>query len=357
MTKKSQKLKSLFAVILGLCLGLFLCEWGLRFLRPQYAYQAQAMTQLDQQRFLVRPADSKTSYPHPDRDEKVAVFYDHYGLRVGSESRKRRFDDDQKLWGFFGDSFTENLRISYDDSFTARLEKSLDIDILNFGVEGYGTDQSYLHYKNFEHKNQLEKVVYLFHFNDLQDVLHNQLFSLEDGRPVSQLKNRVSFIKLFLGQFYLTYFVLDSYYQLKGRSLQPFFSSETKDEFIPLLAETESKKSYEKRKLVSWDMKEAMADENIELVQKLVQLWRDEVHAMNAEFFLVVLPDQKSDALAREVFKDQEDVLYSRAAFLDAFNDPSGQSWSFKNDYHWNEKAQEVFAQWVRPHLLSRYEL
>ena len=44
-----------------------------------------------------------------------------------------------------GDSFTFGLEVSYEQSWGARLEQALggDVQVLNFGVDGYGVDQAY----------------------------------------------------------------------------------------------------------------------------------------------------------------------------------------------------------------------
>jgi hypothetical protein len=48
-----------------------------------------------------------------------------------------------------GDSFTFGLDVSYEESWGSRLERALgpDAQVLNFGVEAYGVDQSYLRYQ------------------------------------------------------------------------------------------------------------------------------------------------------------------------------------------------------------------
>jgi hypothetical protein len=48
-----------------------------------------------------------------------------------------------------GDSFTFGLEVSYEDSWGHRLERSLgpNVQVLNFGVDGYGVDQAYLRYR------------------------------------------------------------------------------------------------------------------------------------------------------------------------------------------------------------------
>ena len=47
-----------------------------------------------------------------------------------------------------GDSFTFGLEVSYEQTWGSRLDRALggDVQVLNFGVDGYGVDQAYLRY-------------------------------------------------------------------------------------------------------------------------------------------------------------------------------------------------------------------
>jgi len=48
-----------------------------------------------------------------------------------------------------GDSFTFGMEVPYEDTWGAQLERALagDVQVLNFGVDGYGVDQAYLRYR------------------------------------------------------------------------------------------------------------------------------------------------------------------------------------------------------------------
>lgn len=65
--------------------------------------------------------------------------------RVG-ESIER--NTDKKLVALVGDSFTFGEEVSYEETWGARLERLLSgrVQVLNFGVPGYGIDQIYLRY-------------------------------------------------------------------------------------------------------------------------------------------------------------------------------------------------------------------
>ncbi len=66
-------------------------------------------------------------------------------------------------------SFTEPLDYLLNQSGTR-------FNVLNFGVEGYRTGQSFLHYANFRWAKDIDYVVYVDCHNDLQGISWNRLF-------------------------------------------------------------------------------------------------------------------------------------------------------------------------------------
>lgn len=77
-----------------------------------------------------------------------------------------------------GDSFVESLQVSYDDLFTHLLESRLNsstdrysrIEVMNFGVRGYGTGQELLNFREHVAKYNPDMVVLLFYpENDVSD--------------------------------------------------------------------------------------------------------------------------------------------------------------------------------------------
>ena len=99
-----------------------------------------------------RPPGDRQSWQHPDLGYPVESLYNDISIRNHAGNDKadiEKFAGD--VVGFFGDSFTENCRVDDDFAFTSVLQKSLDPDktlVLNFGIDGYGLDQSYLKYSS-----------------------------------------------------------------------------------------------------------------------------------------------------------------------------------------------------------------
>jgi lysophospholipase L1-like esterase len=78
---------------------------------------------------------------------------------------------------FLGDSMVAGFEVPYEETFTARLEPLLaerlgaPVQVLNAGVRGYGTDQSYLYYRERGRGFRPDGVVLFHSGNDLEDNL------------------------------------------------------------------------------------------------------------------------------------------------------------------------------------------
>jgi len=74
-----------------------------------------------------------------------------------------------------GDSMVAGFEVSFEKSFTALLEKQLSqslgtsVQVVNAGVRGYGTDQSYLYYRERGRQLHPEFVVFFYSGNDPVD--------------------------------------------------------------------------------------------------------------------------------------------------------------------------------------------
>lgn len=70
------------------------------------------------------------------------------GIRSADPSVSYRGRRPHHRIAIVGDSYTFGLEVAYEDSWGHRLERDLgaDVDVLNFGVDGYGLDQTYLRY-------------------------------------------------------------------------------------------------------------------------------------------------------------------------------------------------------------------
>ena len=92
-----------------------------------------------------------------------------------------------------GDSATEAIQVALEDTFPSRLERQLahcpsmqgrTVEVLNFGVAGYGTAQELLMLRGKVRKYQPDLVLLEFYFgNDLSDNLRELDYTKPGGRP------------------------------------------------------------------------------------------------------------------------------------------------------------------------------
>jgi len=91
-----------------------------------------------------------------------------------------------------GDSFTFGLEVGYADTWGYRLERALglDVQVLNFGVDGYGVDQAYLHYQRDVRPWRPEVVILGLITHDLYRSLATYTFVSFPGWPFPFAKPR-----------------------------------------------------------------------------------------------------------------------------------------------------------------------
>ena len=61
------------------------------------------------------------------------------------------------------------------------------VTVLNFGVDAYGLDQSYLSYLHSPPAEHLNHIVYVFCGNDIRNLYENQLYDLAEDRALVSL--------------------------------------------------------------------------------------------------------------------------------------------------------------------------
>lgn len=91
---------------------------------------------------------------------------------------------------FLGDSFMWGFGVEESERISENLERQLkNVEVLNFGVSGYGSDQEYLQLNNTVLKFQPNMVVLEFYANDLEDAGNNMRYGYQ--KPLFKLKNNI----------------------------------------------------------------------------------------------------------------------------------------------------------------------
>ena len=156
----------LILVLMGTLLGLGMAEIGVRFFVPRYIEPTKAVYDEDAARLRRRQPNISTSQSHPDSHETHFVTCNALGMRQHRSISVEPAADQIRI-GLFGDSFAENIRLPVSYSLSEVLDYLLRqqtdrVTVLNFGVDSYGPDQSYLSYMHSPPAEHLDQVVYVF---------------------------------------------------------------------------------------------------------------------------------------------------------------------------------------------------
>ncbi len=330
-------------LVLASCLlTLAMGEVVLRFLRPEYQYAARSQQVRSESRGFENPRSFCRARGHPDvPGMEFPLLFNSLGLRQHREFTPLKPRDVIRI-GFFGDSFTANTRAEAQYSFTEPLDYLLNrtgrrFEVLNFGVDGYGTDQVYLQLLQDGLNLGLDYVFYDFCFNDLTDTMSRNLLEVDArGRvaPTGQSAGR-GWTDWVQG-YYLTYLV-NSF--ISGYSPDIAYRRRLADrENAPggikvdgaILADFQANR-------ISPALERA-----IDKVTAIVQEMRLATEASGAKYFVVTLPKYNESNL--EPFLKKRGVPYVSLAreFQEKFG--RAENYCFKNDAHWNEEGNKLAA-------------
>ncbi len=299
-----------------------------------------------------RPANWIEFGRHPDLNVPIKIRFDSDGVRNHSEPSTRA---KRNIIGFFGDSFTENRRI--EDRFT--FSSILDVAarprarVVNYGVDGYGLDQSYLRYKKYE-KHDIRHVVYVFCWNDLRDLYETGLTKITPNGDIAFNIPRINPFYRFLGRFHLTYLFISAYY--KARALYNLMRS-GKWEWLSVSSfdwfyvdqvisghRTRFHDQYADA-LTSDFLSSTPTKTTSRLAQKfliLLEKWKHEVEVANRSFTVLVLPWKIDDEVATKLLRNfGGNVVHSMDYFENCGN------CTFQNDDHWNEYGNVKAAEFI----------
>lgn len=342
-------LKRLFPIVLLVCASLLvsfiLIEGSLRFFYPKYADAARSHYNRDSIRTWAPLANYRDSTRHPDTGIQHNVFYNALALR-----QSRNFDvfDGGINIGFFGDSFTINHKLPVQYSFTEPLDFLLNTgnaraNVLNFGVNGYGTTQSYLNYLVFEHRAQLDYVFYVLCSNDLRNIYETNLFSLdEDGQlkrnPVPHPNWWISVVS----RLHMTYLLIDSWQRLLYS--QSNGVDQYREQFESVAAyekakeRINSKRSNKLERDLFYGQTTDDTQETLQIFARVLEKWRQDVESHGGKFFIVLLPKGEEEYLKPQL-ADEFTVISLHDRFSARIPGFSWDQISFKNDGHWAESG------------------
>jgi hypothetical protein len=344
-------LKNSVLILFAVALSLVVAEVTLR-MEGRYHDLADQML-IPSQAIWERPTDRIGFRNHPDLDVSVENRFDRDGVRNFSELPTR---EKRNIIGVFGDSFVENGRIEDRFSFTSILDAALRprARVVNYGVDGYGLDQSYLRYKKYE-KHDIRDVVYIFCENDLRNLYQTGLTDMTKSGDIVFSEPRTKPFFRITGRLHLTYLVISAYYKLRWlvdliRSGEGEWKSVT---FASLNWVMNPLDENQRARLHDQYVDTITTDflslnpsaSTLRLTQKflvLLEKWKREVEARQRTFTVLALPWKLDDAVATRLFRNFDgNVVYS----IDFFK--NCENCIFQNDEHWNEYGNERVAEFI----------
>jgi hypothetical protein len=334
-------------LLLGGSFGLVLSEGIIRLLRPELRDLVDTKFQRHAYRIHANPRAAAYTRIHPDTQEEYVTIHNSLGFRQHREFQLEKPRGLLRI-GFFGDSFTENMRMWAPYSFTEPLDHLLNeagiaTEVLNFGTDGYGTDQVLLQYLDEAPLLELDVVFYLYCHNDLKDILADRLFEVSETGELRYLPQHTpSWWKELLRRFYLTYFVAGAISQyspsVKERLTGLAYDPET-------VVDAEQERANRKRVGDVSVLKRTDAlEESLRLFRRLVSELRDATRRRNQRFAVVLLPISGDANLEiARILRELEIEVLDLFPRFQAEAQPR-DAFFFENDAHWNEEGNKVAA-------------
>ena len=345
MTWTRRALTLSMLALLSLLAAVAIWEAALRVFFPTHPGVAEGHHfHADASRLWARKPNSWHVKTHPDSGASIPVVYNGLGMRQSREFDAGALRDATNV-AFFGDSFVENIHIKSAHSFTEGLDFLLNLrdgtsldprggaayNVLNFGVGGYGPGQQYVWYRQFEHRDELDYVVYVFHANDIEDFDRHGLFSLnESGNLVANTSYRPSSWRRLLSRLHLAFMELENI-----------------DNFL-LRNRTTTRAREPERSLLEVKAGHA-ADDGIAAFQALLMRWERDVEAHGGKFHVALLPGIPKEWV-QETIPATIDIVELHGCFSDAIPKDSRYAVRFDENPHWNERGNMVAA-----HCLHRF--
>lgn len=333
--------------------SLCLCELSLRLFYPKY--QSLAETRLSQSagRIWARIPNSRSVGTHPDTYSSHLLHHNNLALRQHRNFSEADLAAATNI-GFFGDSYVENTGMAAQYSFTEPLDYLLNhgrtrFNVLNFGVDGYGPGQSFLHYENFRYAKELDHVFFVYFINDLANIHETGLFHLDNaGRLVQSEAIPSSWWIMFISRLHLSYLILDT----TGRLSSYLQAASVNGN---LMRDWEERISEGQRKSTGNNLyMERLGDESekdsFAIFQQLMRRWRHRVEK-NGGTFYVVLPAKHLFYPQISSFLREED--FETVSLYHCFGNRDEtffqlhweeSPYRFRNDGHWNEAGNQLAA-------------
>ena len=333
--------------------GLALCEASLRLFYPKYRHVADARFSSDAMRIWARMPNSRDYINHPDTLVTHSLHHNNLALRQHRNFSEADLTAATNI-GVFGDSFTENTAMPVQYSFTEPLDYLLNqsggrFNVLNFGVNGYWTGQSLLHYEHFHYAEDLDHALYVYYENDLSEIPLGPLFHLnEAGHLVRNEAIRESWWTPLIRRLHTSYLVLDVRHRWVSSPAETAgntaYLKRGNEERVRDVRYRALRRARSRQRLAPTTQKDAL-----EIFRQLIRRWKHLAESNGSTFSVVLTPNRTDPAVVDLL--NAEDVAFIDLNACFGTHDPAhhDRAWinspyRFRNDYHWNEAGNQLAA-------------
>lgn len=348
----NQRLLKFTALTASSIVGLLICELGLRFLLPGYNPKVGAergyFCEFDQELGWA-PLRNITG-KHDDDGFTVEVYQNRFGLRGGDEMTHERKQAQRRIL-VVGDSYIWGYGVHQNEMFSSpEAHKDKNVELIPFGVSGYGTDQEYLFYKREGVKFDVDEVVLAVTiYNDIANNSEKKQYGY--NKPYFTLKDQ----KLQLHAEHIK-----ETRRLKGwweRARAKCYTLNLADSFTRNLKNkltgNQEEIVPEARRMDTHQISSAEMD-SIKLTGKIIKAFSDEVTGKGAKFSVIIIPFRphvelglKTDHPYAEVLK--QELAESGIACIDSyaqFIEAKSRGAKLFNglDNHFSAEGHKLFA-------------
>jgi len=349
--------------------ALLICELYLKYFNHRYRYASEISYKPSEELIYSRLPNETQFFHSPRTGKPHRSVYNNLGLR---QSRNFHLGKESETFNIalFGDSLLENIRMPTQFSLSEPIDyvlnnSGLPFNVLNFGVEGYGIDQSYTQYRSFKKIVKPKLVFFFFIRRHIRILYETQLYQEdEEGQLVHVGSKRIPFYISALSRLNLTYLFLESFSKLKSimRNQSGTVSTPQNLELLEMenfKQEVWSRMKSDKPKEILKKLK----DEGVEgigsqwkMFLKFLLQWKSEVERDGGRFFLVLIPRENISAM-EPLFPKELDVLNLLSQIRTDFVDFEAEQVSYPNDLHWDERGNALAAFYISRFIVSQLNL
>ena len=326
--------KNIFLVFLSLLISLFIIEIILNILGRYENLTNSKLKPSDS--IYERPFSSFQKQKHPDLNYTIINYFDEDGVKNFKDTKTSK---KKNIIGIFGDSFTENIAIDKMFEYSNVINKYLkNYQVVNYGVGGYSADQAFLRYLKYK-DHDIKKVFYFFMPADTG--FATDIKFTDNGKHILE-KREINYFYQILGKLNVTYFVIDIFF-ISRNILNKNYSTINIENYDNVLANKIYRKFYS-NKFEKCIKKKEFCDNNF---LKLLKIFKKEVEKNNSKFYVLLYPNKEHVNHFKEIIKNSNEefnyfILNKNLEynFIDR-----NHKYQFKNDGHWNEYGNILFAE------------